>query len=219
MKLLSKKLLSLNPENSINNSLTNSNYKKINVINYYINLFNKTNNFQDDEIRKNYELELKKLVEQKDNEILNLIKKRDSNMLYSEADYLNLKKEKDEIILKLNSKIDQLSIFLSEEKSKNSQLLIKIKSLEETFKTLNNEYMAINMRYSKAQTESENYEKSLLEVRKNNHDNKNKFEDLIKINDDLKTRLIEYENTTKLHQDDLKNILKRNSNLQKTLDV
>lgn len=164
-------------------------------------------------------MELKKLVEQKDAEINNLIKKRDSNTSYSEADYFNLKKEKDEIILKLNSKIDQLSIFLSEEKTKNSQLLIKIKTLEETFKTLNNEYMAINMRYSKAQTESENYEKSLLEVRKNNHENKNKFEDLIKINNELKTRLIEYENTSKLHQDDLKNILKRNSNLQKNLDV
>ena len=72
---------------------------------------------------------------------------------------------------------------------------------------------------NKAQTESENMEKSLLDVKRNNNDTKTKFEDLLKINNELKNRLVDYENTTKLHQDDLKNILKRNSNLQKNLEV
>jgi len=110
-------------------------------------------------------------------------------------------------------------LFLAEEKSKNAQLLLKIKTLEESFKTLNGEYMSLNYKFNKAQTESENYERSLLDVRRNNNETKTKFDDLVKINAELKTRLVDCENSAKLHQDDLKNVLRRNSNLQKNFEV
>lgn len=157
----------------------------------------------EEELKKAYEIELKKLRENKSNEL----------------ELININKEKDNQISKINSKVESLNVFLAEEKNKNAQLLLKIKSLEESFKTLNSEYMSLNYKYNKVQTESESYEKSLMDVRKNNNETKTKFEELVKINADLKTRLIDYENNTKLHQDDLKNVLKRNANLQKNLEV
>jgi chromosome segregation ATPase len=157
----------------------------------------------EEELKKAYEAELKKLRENKSNEI----------------ELININKEKDIQISKLNSKVESLNSYLAEEKGKIAQLLLKIKSLEESFKTLNSEYMSLNYKYNKVQTDSENYEKSLMDVRKNNNENKTKFEELIKINAELKNRLINYENNAKLHQDDLKNVLKRNANLQKNLEV
>lgn len=115
----------------------------------------------------------------------------------------------------MNSKIDNMNNFFIEEKNKNTQLLLKIKTLEESFKSLNSEYISLNFKFSKAQTDSENCEKSLMDVRKNNTDTKNRFDELLKINTELKNRLVEYESSAKLHQDDIKNLLKRNSNLQK----
>lgn len=157
----------------------------------------------EEELKKAYEAELKKLRENKSNEI----------------ELINSNKEKDIQITKLTSKAESLNAFLAEEKSKNAQLLLKIKSQEESFKILNSEYMSLNYKYNKAQTESENYEKSLLDVRKNNNETKTKFEELVKINAELKNRLVDYETGSKLHQDDLKNVLKRNANLQKNLEV
>lgn len=157
----------------------------------------------EEELKKAYEQELKKLRDNKTNEL----------------ELVNTNKEKDLTINKLNSKIESLNTFLAEEKSKSAQLLLKIKSLEDSFKTLNSEYMSLNYKYNKVQTESENYEKSLLDVRKNNTETKGKFEELVKVNSELKNRLVDYENSAKLHQDDLKNLLKRNSNLQKNLEV
>lgn len=157
----------------------------------------------EDELKKAYEAELKKLRENKTNEI----------------ELINSNKEKDGLIAKLSAKAESLNIFLAEEKSKNGQLLLKIKSLEESFKTLNAEYMSLNYKFNKAQTESENFEKSLSDVRRNNNETRSKFDELVKINGELKSRLVDYENGAKLHQDDLKNVLKRNSNLQKNLEV
>jgi hypothetical protein len=167
------------------------------------------------EIKRAYEIELRKIKEDKSNE-LDQIKKRES---INESEIANLRKEKDDIVHRLNARLEVMNNYYMDEKAKNNQLLLKIKSIEDSFKVLNNEYLSLNFKYSKTQTDTENMEKSLMEIRKSNNETKYKYEDLVKINNELKQRLIEYENSAKLHQDDLKNILKRNSNLQKNLEV
>ena len=111
-----------------NNNIINS--KNENLANSNIEQRNSNTNLKllspgevEEELKKAYELELRKLREHKSNEI----------------DLLNVKKEKDDIIAKLNSKNETLNSYLAEEKNKNGQLLLKIKTLEESFKTLNGE--------------------------------------------------------------------------------
>jgi chromosome segregation ATPase len=201
------------------NELISSNINEPNTTtNYNKKSFQIKLNTQEDieaEIKRAYEIELRKIKEDKSNE-LDQIKRRES---INENEIATLRKEKDDIVHRLNARIEVLNNYYTDEKAKNNQLLLKIKSLEDSFKVLNNEYLSLNFKYSKTQTDTENMEKSLMEIRKSNNDTKFKFEDLIKINNELKQRLIEYENSAKLHQDDLKNILKRNSNLQKNLEV
>lgn len=202
--IYTKKVNNLIMDSSFSNLNKNENVTNSNIDQRpYSNLKLLSNNDVEEELRKAYELELKKLRDNKTNEL----------------DLINNNKDKDLTISKLHSKIESLNTFLVEEKTKNAQLLVKIKSLEDSFKALNSEYMSLNYRFNKAQTDSENYEKSLLDVRKNNTETKGKFEELVRVNSELKNRLVDYENTAKLHQDDLKNLLKRNSNLQKNLEV
>lgn len=209
----SKRVNSIIMDNSFNNKIDIIPNSSSNLKSPQIKL-----NTHDDieaELKRAYDLELKKMKEDKLNEIEEIRRKDNLN----ETEINHLKKEKDDITHRLNSRIEVLNNYYTDEKAKNNQLLIKIKNLEDNFKTLNNEYLSLNFKYNKSQTDTENMEKSLLEIRKTNSDTKYKFEDLVKINCELKQRLIEYENSSKLHQDDLKNILKRNSNLQKNLEV
>ena len=54
-------------------------------------------------------------------------------------------------------------------------------------------------------------------MRQNSSDNKNTIENLVKINNDLKSRLVDYENSAKLHTEDLKSYLKKNSQQTKVI--
>lgn len=119
---------------------------------------------------------------------------------------------------KLNLKMESVNFLYSEEKIKNGHLVLQIKNLEEALKTLNLEYNSLSFKFGKLQSECEGLEKTINDQRKNNHDNKYKFEDLVKINEDLKKKLIENDNVIKMHNEDIKSILKKGAGLQKYIE-
>ena len=127
--------------------------------------------------------------------------------------------KKEEMIQKQNNKIDELKILLSDERNSSSEYLLRIKILEETLKKLDKEYESVVDKISDSTKDKEHYEKILTDMKKNTNENKNKFEELVKINNDLKTKIINLENTQKLHFDEMRSQLKKNSNLQKHIEV
>jgi len=161
--------------------------------------------YEIEQMRKSYEIEIKNLKE----EILSLQSKLNSNTIITEYDSKLVKSN--ESIAKLGAKLEQTNYLLADERSRNNQFLLQIKNLEDALKTLNSEYNNLSLKYGKLQTECESLEKTLSDLRKNNSDNKYKFEDLIKINSELKSKLIECENTLKLHTEDMKSILKKSA--------
>ena len=119
-------------------------------------------------------------------------------------------------------KMDQLNIFLSEERNKNQQYIKQIKTLEDTIKTVNSEYQSISQKFGKMENEEETLEQHytginllILDLKRNYNDSKVKIEELIKVNNELKHKIIENENTIKLHSDDFKLIIKKQAQLQK----
>lgn len=163
-------------------------------------------------VKKNSDNEIKRLKE----EISNLQNKLNNNSMM--LDIEGKLQKKDEIINKLNGKVDQMSYLFSEEKVKNNQLVIQTRNLEEALRTLNSEYNSISQKYGKLQNETETLERTIADLRKNNQDNKYNFETLIKANNELKSKLIESENTLKLHTEDLKSLLKKHAFQQKYLE-
>jgi hypothetical protein len=159
------------------------------------------------------DVEIKKLRE----EIKDLQNKISNSSIINEGD--NKLAKKDEIINKLNQKLEQVNYMHQEERSRNNNFLLQIKNLEEALKTLNIEYNNITIKFAKTQSESEFYEKTISDLRRNLSENKIKFEELCKINQDLKTKLIENENVLKLHLEDLKSSLRKNASLQKQIEA
>jgi hypothetical protein len=125
---------------------------------------------------------------------------------------------KDETLSKLNLKLEQLNFSLNEEKDRNSQLVTHIKSLEDTIKSLDGELEIISYKFKLISNESESYGKNLSEYRKCNNDLKLKFEELVKINSDLKSRIVDNDNSLKLQTEEVKSMIKKNSTQSKLIE-
>jgi chromosome segregation ATPase len=127
--------------------------------------------------------------------------------------------KKDDMIKKLNKKVEEMKVLLADERELQNEHILRIKILEETLKKLDKEYENVVNKFTEMQKENDSLHKSLSEVKRNNGDNRHKFEDLIGINNELKEKIIQHENSIKTHLDDIKNLLKRNTMLQKHTEV
>lgn len=127
--------------------------------------------------------------------------------------------KKEDTILKLTNKAEQLNNNYNEEKSKVTFLTNQVSDLEEALITLNKEYESMTSKYVKIVSDNESTDKITNDLRKNNNENKNKFEELARINQDLKVKIIESESVIKLHLDDTKNLIRKNTILTKKVDV
>jgi hypothetical protein len=127
--------------------------------------------------------------------------------------------KKEEIIKKQIKKLDEMKILLAEERELQNEHILRIKILEETLKKLDKEYENVVNKYTEIQKENDTLHRSLGDVKRNTGENKHKFEELIGINSELKEKIIQHENSIGTHLDDIKNLLKRNTMLQKHTEV
>jgi hypothetical protein len=158
-------------------------------------------------IRKNYEDQIRKLKDDRD-------VNRSSTIEYER----NMSK-KDEAVKKLTQKVDEMNVLLAEERNEISEHLLRIRLLEESLKKLDAEYEALLVKYTESLKDNEKCERTISEIKRNNGDNKHRFEDLVKINKDLKERIISSENAIKVHLEEIRSQVKKNVNLQKQLEV
>jgi chromosome segregation ATPase len=169
-------------------------------------------------IKKQYEEEIKKIKEEKGPNLANTNNNNNlNNNPLGESERSAIKRE--DTIKKQNKKIEEMKILLSEERELQNEHILRIKILEETLKKLDKEYENVVNKFTELQKENENFHKTLTDVKRNTGENKHKFEEVISINNELKDKIIQHENSIKTHLDDIKNLLKRNTVLQKQVDV
>jgi hypothetical protein len=222
LKLLSKKFLQSGGNSNIESKRDNlgTSYNPENYKFHRSNsmLIEENSKFKDEieNLKKNYENELRILKE----EISNLQSKlSNTGPIVSESvDIKFTKPASTENSAKMTQKLESVNFLLAEEKVKNGHLILQIKNLEEALKTLNQEYNSLSFKFGKLQSECEGLEKNIANMRNNNHESKYKFEDLVKINEDLKKKLIENDNTMKIHNEDIKSILKKNAMQQRYIE-
>jgi len=169
-------------------------------------------------LNKFYENEIREINEKLRNTGIEKYDDKNQNSIQSSPENENKILKKDKILTRLDNRIDQLTNLIQDEKNKNNQYVLQIKHLEDDLKSLSNEYNTLNNKHSRLQSECEVLEKTINDFKKNSTDNRNKFDELIKINSDLKAKFIESENTLRLHNEDIKSLLKKNSNQQKLLE-
>ncbi len=94
-----------------------------------------------------------------------------------------------------------------------------IHELEEKLDIVVDKYNCLSMKYDIKYNDLENLKVSHKELRDKCFNYKNKYESLIKINNELKEKLIETEKDHILHQEEFKNMVKKNSFLNKKVEV
>ncbi len=164
-------------------------------------------------IKTNYEneiLNLKEEIEKLKN--VNRIKEKESNNTLSNISMTNAN------LTQLNKKLEEANYLLSEEKQNNKNLILQIKSLEEALKALNAEYNTLSFKYGKLQSDCDFLEMSKNNMKKNSHDSKDKFEEIVKLNSEMKQKLLDYETNIRLHNEDVKSLLKKIAIQQKTIE-
>lgn len=114
---------------------------------------------------------------------------------------------------KLIQKTEGLQYSLNEERSLNRELVIQIQSLEDALKKLNTEYNSLSYRFAKLNSESEMFEKTICDLKHNLNVNKGKFEEVIKVNQELKEKHFEKEQFIENHNKDIRNVIKKNQKL------
>jgi chromosome segregation protein len=161
-------------------------------------------------LKSNYEAEIKNLRE----EIADLrkTKEKESSNALSNINITNAN------LLQSNKKLEETNFLLSEERQTNKSLNLQIKGLEDALKVLNSEYNSLSFKYGKIQSDCEFLEKTLTDMKKHNHEYKDKFEELAKVNTDLKSKISDYDTNYRLHNDDVKSLIKKISSQQKTIE-
>jgi chromosome segregation ATPase len=164
-------------------------------------------------LKSNYEIEIKKLKEEiAELKNLHKIKEKESSSTLSNINITNAN------LIQSNKKLEEATLLLSEERQTNKTLNLQVKGLEEALKVLNSEYNSLSFKYGKIQSDCEFLEKTLNEMKRHNHEYKEKFEELVKINTDLKSKISDYDTNYRLHNDDVKSLLKKISSQQKTIE-
>jgi chromosome segregation ATPase len=232
LKILSKKLFNHTKSESMNQGGTKEityepyDHKKDSYSAIQSNYASNSKNIEDimkskeesEALNKFYENEIKEINEKLKNTGIENFYNNNLNALKNYSENENKILKKDEILIKLDQRIDQLTSLIQEEKNKNNEYVLQIKNLENNLKSLSNEYNTLNNKHLRLQNECEIAEKTINDIKKNSNDNRNKFDELIKINSELKTKFIESENTLKLHNEDLKSLLKKISSQQKIIE-
>ena len=116
------------------------------------------------------------------------------------------------------SNISEIKCLLIEEQSKNNMLLLHIKSVEDNFKALSQKYTTLTEKHQELISELSSLSRINSDMKKNNQENKYKYDDLISLNCDLRNRISSYENTVNNHDNDLKSIMKKNETLTSKLN-
>jgi chromosome segregation ATPase len=91
--------------------------------------------------------------------------------------------------------------------------------LEEKLDIVVDKYNCLSMKYDIKFNDLENLKVSHKELRDKCYNFKNKYEGLIKINNELKEKLIETEKDHLLQQEEFKSLVKKNSFLSKKVEV
>lgn len=115
-------------------------------------------------------------------------------------------------------KSESLQFQLRDERNQNRELILQIQSLEDALKKLNTEYNSLSFKFAKLNSESEMFEKIIYDLKHNLQINKTKFEELIKVNQELKDKHFEKENFINSHNKDMKTVLKRNQFLNNRVE-
>lgn len=110
---------------------------------------------------------------------------------------------------KSNKKIENLKYSLNEERNINRELILQTQSLEDALKKLNTEYNSLSYRFAKLNNESATFERTISSLKQNLSINKLKFEEIVKINEELKSRHFSKEEFITQHNNDLKKEIKK----------
>jgi chromosome segregation ATPase len=94
-----------------------------------------------------------------------------------------------------------------------------VKELEEKLETVVDKYNCLSMKYDIKFNDYENLKVSHREIREKCYNFKNKFESLLKVNNELKDKLIEKEKEHLLQQEEFKSLVKKNSFIIKKIEV
>lgn len=168
-------------------------------------------------IKLNLEQENFKLKEElsllKKNLTMLNIKAIDNNL--SDNTVFNKQEEQNNVLTK---KIEVLQYTINEERESNRELILQTQRLEDALKKLNNEYNSLCYRFAKLKSESEVFEKTITDLKHNLAVNKNKIEEVIKINNELKSKHFEKEQFIDLHNKDIKNVIRKNQKLNIKLE-
>ena len=151
------------------------------------------------------------------------LKKYDEKIKYYSNEREKLKKilssiNRDFSVNNIKTNIIQTSYIDSLEKCKQKSP-IKIKELEEKLNIVVEKYNDLSMKYEIKFNDLENLKSSHKRIREKYYLIKNNYETLVKINHELKEKVIEFEKNNILQQEEYKNLIKKNSYLIKKLEV
>lgn len=120
---------------------------------------------------------------------------------------------------KTNKKIDSLHFTISEERATNRELILQIQSLEDALKKINTEYNSLSYRFAKLNNESELFERTINDLKHNLQINRSKFNEIVKVNEELKSKHFSKEEFIEEHNKDMRKEIKKNHKLQEKIDV
>ena len=120
---------------------------------------------------------------------------------------------------KTNKKIDSLHFTISEERATNRELILQIQSLEDALKKINTEYNSLSYRFAKLNNESELFERTINDLKHNLQVNRSKFNEIVKVNEELKSKHFSKEEFIEEHNKDMRKEIKKNHKLQERIDI
>lgn len=230
VKLLSKKINSfvsspLSNSDNISNLSTNkgtnsSKYQQMQErINKQQSLHNNSNfsNECKENIPKEDSLSQRFYPSQIEYELQSLRSQNDN--LKSEISKLNknLSASENKINKNLSSNVE-FKYLLDEERNNNKMLVLQVKTVEDNFKILSEKYNALNIKHQELLKELSSLSQMNSDMKRNTNENKYRYEDLIAMNCELKTKLASYESVIKTHTDDIKILMKKNATLTNKIE-
>lgn len=119
---------------------------------------------------------------------------------------------------KMHKKIEVLTYQLNEEKSVNREMILQVQNLENALKKLSTEYNSLSYRFSKLNTESEGFVKTIANLNNNLMVNKKNLEEYHKVNEKLKEIHFDKEKFIEEHNKDITQYIKKCKKLSSIKD-
>ena len=129
----------------------------------------------------------------------------------------NLSASENKINKNLSSNVE-FKYLLDEERNNNKMLVLQVKTVEDNFKILSEKYNALNIKHQELLKELSSLSQMNSDMKRNTNENKYRYEDLIAMNCELKTKLASYESVIKTHTDDIKILMKKNATLTNKIE-